>query len=181
MTDHSLDYYLGSDIYKLCENFADKVIGTNQDQYAHRGQINLNKIKQDIFLGKLAEWGVYFIYLENGAENLSVPDMNVYGKQDKSFDADLNCGSFKLHIKSQTLESSIRYGDSWIFQSKDPLFAFSTEHDIVVACRVGLDTFEMGAYVEIMLEKCFKDLVFGETKLSKFAGNKKAIYLKDNK
>lgn len=175
------EYYLGTDIYRLCENFADRVISTNKDEYAKRKQVNLNKIKQDIFIGKLAEWGVYFIYLKRGRKNVSVPDMNIYAKEHKSFDADLNWGLFKLHIKSQNFESADRYGDSWIFQSKDPLFDFSNEYDIIIGCRVGIDDFEIGAFVEIMLEKPFKSLTFGETKLSKFEGTKKAVYLKDNK
>lgn len=175
------EYYLGTDIYRLCENFADRVVYTNKDEYAKRKQSNLQKIKQDIFVGKLAEWGIYFIYLQRGRKNVSVPDMNIYSKENKSFDPDLRWGLFNLHIKSQNFESADRYGDSWIFQAKDPLFDFSNEYDIVVGCRVGIDDFELGAFVEILLEKPFRSLTFGETKLAKFGGNKKAVYLKDNR
>jgi hypothetical protein len=174
------EYYVGSDILIICEAFADAVLRSNEDEYAKRKQFNVQKIKNDIVIGKLAEWGVYMIYLQRGRLLRSCPDMSLYSKEQKSFDPDLNWGLFNLHIKAQTAESALRYGDSWIFQSKDPLFGFSNEYDIVVGCRVSIDNFERGALVEIKLEKSFKNIVFGETKLSKFSGNKKAIYLKDN-
>lgn len=172
-------YQLSYDIFIMCEAFADRVIETNKDEYARRKQSNLVKIKNDILIGKLAEWGVYFIYLCRG-RYLNTPDMQVYPKEHKSFDPDLRWGLYNLHIKSQTQESFMRYGDSWIFQAKDPLFEFSNDYDIVIGCRVSIDDFDRGAFVEIMLERQFKQIKFGETKLSKFSGNKKAIYLKDN-
>lgn len=173
-------YQLQSDIYKICEHFAERVLITNKDEYSKRKQFNLSKIKNDILLGKLAEWGVYFIYLSEGRININIPDMSIYSAQHKSFDADLHWGLYNLHIKSQSFESSNRYGDSWIFQAKDPLFEFSNEYDIVIGCRVFTDEINETARVEILLAKQFKTLVFGETKLSKFSGNKRALYLKDN-
>jgi hypothetical protein len=174
------EYYLGSDILLICEAFAEKVVHTNKDEYSRRKQSDLAKIKRDIVIGKLAEWGVYMIYLQRGKSVRNCPDMSIYEKEEKSFDADLRWGLYNLHIKSQTSESAFRYGDSWIFQSKDPLFEFSGDYDIVIGCRVGVDDFERGAFVEILLEKPFRNLIFGDTKLSKFSGNKKAVYLKDN-
>lgn len=171
-------YHLSSDIIRICQNFSDLVVNTNVDEYAKRNQLNIEKIKQDIMIGKLAEWGVYFIYLDRGRKTISLPDMSVYSRRNKSFDPDLNWGLYKLHIKSQTSLSAKRYGDSWVFQSKDPLFEYSNEYDIVVGCRV--DFYTDGAYVKIELEKPFKKLVFGEPKLSKFENNKKVVYLKDN-
>lgn len=178
------EYYLGRDIVKLCEIFADKVISTNIKQYERRKQFDQKKIWNDVFQGKIAEWGVYFIYLERGRKNIDPPDMRIYNSWNKSFDADLKFGMYNLHIKSQTYESALRYGDSWIFQAKDPLFESANEYDIVIGCRVSLDqptkNFIEGALVEIKLEKAFHNLIIGETKLSKFSDNKKAIYLKDN-
>ena len=122
-------YFLDSDIVKLCDHFSDRVISSNLDCYAKRKQFNYEKIKQDIFIGKLAEWGVFFIYLKRGRVNIAPPDMNIYSKNKKSFDPDMKWGLFNLHIKAQTGESANRYGDSWIFQSKDPLFEYSNEYD----------------------------------------------------
>jgi hypothetical protein len=177
-------YYLSRDIIKICEVFCSKVLHTNADQYYKRKQSDINKIWNDIFYGKISEWGVYFIYLERGRTNVTAPDMKIYSSKQKSFDADLCYGLYNLHVKSQNSESAEKYGDSWIFQSKDPLFASPTEYDIIVGCRVTLDEsskdFIDGALVEIKLEKRFIDLNIGSPKLSKFSGDKKAIYLKDN-
>lgn len=178
-------YYLSRDIVLLCEVFSSRVLHTNIDEYSKRSQKNVEKIWNDIFYGKLAEWGVYFIYLERGITNIDPPDMKIYNSWNKSFDPDLRYGLFNLHIKSQTFESAHRYGDSWIFQSKDPLFESSSEYDIMIGCRVTLDKtngdFIEGAYIEIKLEKDFNSLAFGKTKLSKFSENKIAVYLEDNK
>jgi hypothetical protein len=171
-------YFLSKDIITLCENFAENVIGTNISEYSKRKQTDIDKIKKDIVTGKLAEWGVYFIYSLRKRNIMEPPCMRILSKDKKSFDPDLKWGLFNLHIKSQTHESSTRYGDSWIFQAKDPLFGFSNEYDIVIGCSVLVE--KEGALVEIKLEKPFRTLIIGETKLSKFSENKRAIYLKDN-
>lgn len=171
-------YYLTSDIEVMCKFFADRVISTNIDQYKKRNQFNQDKIWKDIYYGKLAEWGVYFIYLKRGRKNIDPPDMKVYNAWQKSFDPDLKWGLFNLHIKSQTYDSSLKYGNSWIFQAKDPLFGYCDEYDIVIGCIVKVEEKSVG--VTILLEKPFKNIIFGETKLSKFSGDKKAMYLKDN-
>jgi hypothetical protein len=173
-------YSLSGDIYLICSHFADRVVSTNKDEYAKRKQTDIEKIKNDIIVGKLAEWGVYFIYLTRGRINISPPDMNVYNKNDKSFDPDLKFGMYNIHVKAQTKQSADRYGDSWILQSKDPLFEYTSEYDILIGCRVTFSYLDDSTFIEIKLEKPASNLVFGETKLSKFKDNKKAIYLKDN-
>ena len=178
------EYYLSRDIVLMCENFADRVVPTNLDEYGSRNQSSSSKIWNDVFSGKLAEWGVYLIYLERGRKNINPPDMCVYGAGSKSFEADLKYGSFNLHVKSQLFESAYKYGDSWIFETKDPLFESCSEYDIIVGCRVTLDSHSRdyieGALVEIKIEKPFSQLVIGDPKLSKFSGKKKALYLRDN-
>jgi hypothetical protein len=173
------EYFLDKDIVILCKHFAEKVVQTNIDCYKDRNQNSIEKIKKDILIGKLAEWGVFFVYhFVRGKMNISSPDMRIYSIKDKSFDADLKFGLFNLHVKSQTSESAYRYGDSWVFQIKDPLFVYSNEYDIIIGCRVYLES--DGALVQIKLEKPFDNLKFGEPKLAKFCGIKKTIYLKDN-
>lgn len=171
--------YVSYDIRIMCEAFADRVIATNKDEYARRKQSDIDKIRNDIVTGKLAEWGVYFIYIKRG-RYLDPPDMKIYYSWNKSFDPDLRWDVFNLHIKSQTIESSMRYGNSWIFQSKDPLFEFSNQYDIVVACRVSIEEYPDGGFIQIMLEEPFKNLKISDPKLSKFKGNKKALYLEEN-
>ena len=172
-------YTLGKDIIFMCESFADKVIDTNLDEYSRRGQFNRQKIWNDIFYGKLAEWGVYFIYLKRNRLSVTTPDMKIYKGSRKSFDADLNWNLYKLHIKSQTSKSEKSYGTSWIFQSSDPLFKKSKEYDIIIGCTVEFFK-EDECVVDIKLEKQFSKLIFSEPKLNKFSDNKKALYLKDN-
>jgi hypothetical protein len=178
------EYYLNRDIVRICEVFSSRVLHTNVDEYFNRNQTDTTKIWNDIFYGKLAEWGVYFIYLERGRTNIDPPDMRVYQPDKKSFDADLRYGLYNLHVKSQNYKSAVRYGDSWILQSKDPLFGYASEYDILIGCRVTTDEnskdFIEGALVEIQLEKPFNKLKISKPKLSKFNGTKKAVYLKDN-
>lgn len=177
------EYYLGIDIYLLCENFANRVVSTNIEEYSKRKQIDTSKIVTDILYGKLAEWGVYFIYLSRGRTNISTPDMIIYPPYQKSFDADLTWGLYQIHVKSQTFESANKFGESWIFQAKDPLFVHPSEYDILIGCRVQIIRTNgsiSGCLVEIRLEKPVKNLKINEPKMSKFKTNKKAIYLKDN-
>jgi hypothetical protein len=174
-------FYLSSDIVKICQHFAERSYQTNIDCYALRKQTSPEKIKQDIMLGKLAEWGVYFIYLARGRQSICPPDLQVYDASRKSFDPDLHWGLYNLHVKSQTFESADRYGDSWIFQSKDPLFDKAGQYDIMIGCRVCFDDCDGGCNVDIRLEKRFVDLVVAAPKMSKFNDNKKAVYLEDNK
>lgn len=173
-----VEYSLQSDIIKMCEVFSSKVIHTNADEYHKRKQSDLEKIWNDIFYGKLAEWGVYFIYLERGRTNIDPPDMRIYHAKDKSFDPDLQYGLFNLHIKSQTDYSAQKYGDSWMFQSKDPLLEHCNEYDILIGCRVLHQ--DDRALVQIKLEKPFGKLKISEPKLNRFRGIKKAVYLEEN-
>jgi hypothetical protein len=174
-------YTLQQDIITLCRHFAEQSLKSSIDEYARRKQVNENKIKSDIMLGKLAEFGVYFMYLEQGRTNITAPDLNIYSAKNKSFDPDLRWGMYNLHIKSQTLHSSERYGDSWVFQSKDPVVHSPNEYDIFIGTCI---TYEEGcsiATVSIMLEKKLDSVKFGQPKLQKFsANNKTCIYLKDN-
>ena len=55
---------ISQDIIKLCEHFAEKCCLTNLDEYSRRNQSNIIKIKKDISVGKIAEFGVFFILLE---------------------------------------------------------------------------------------------------------------------
>lgn len=181
---HPTSTYVSSDVVRMCKHFAQQSYLTNIDCYRYRKQTSPEKIQQDITIGKLAEWGVYFIYLDRGWNDITSPDMKIYPAEQKSFSADLiytnsddtGWTRFNLHIKSQTDSSADKFGDSWIFQTKDPLFDNAFEHDIIVGCRVNLDK----AHIQIRLEKPFLELNFADTKLNKFKDNKRAIYLKDN-
>jgi hypothetical protein len=162
----------------MCKNFAEISVKTSTDEYFKRNQRDVSKIKKDILLGKVAEWGVYFIYLENNKTLITPPDMNVYSKFEKSFECDLRWGLFRLHVKSQDTYSADRYGTSWVFQKKDPLFVHSGSYDIIIGCRV--DMISDTPTVEILLERPFRELKFNKPKLDKFSDNKIVLYLQDN-
>jgi hypothetical protein len=139
--------------------------------------VDTNKILNDITIGKLAEWGVYFIFLDQGRHTITTPDMKIYLAKQKSFECDLQEGIHRLHVKGQTIASSNAYGHSWMLQAKDPLFEKSDSNDIIIGCSVDWDE---EAVVTILLEERFENLKIGEPKMSKFVNGKKAIYLRDN-
>jgi len=153
-----------------CENFATKVIGTNIDKYRLRRQSDASLIRKQIVQGKLAEYAVYLMF----DKRCKAPDLTVYDKLKKSFDADLEFGNIRFHVKSQSKESEQRYSRSWVFQSEDPLFKENSSNDLCVFCVVD------GDLVDICLIKKFKNIKFGDPKLIKFKGIKKMVYYEDN-
>lgn len=157
-------------IYKQCEQFAEVVVSTNKDKYAKRNQYNVEVIQKQILEGKVAEWGVWLHFLSLDKE-LSEPDMNIYSKNKKSFDADLTFEDLKFHIKSQNFQSMQRYGRSWMFQVEDPLFRNAEDNDWCVFCLL------KSRIVDIIIVEQFNKLVFGEPKLDKLKGIKKVVYL----
>ena len=101
-----------------------------------------------IFEGKLAEWGVYkYLILQN--KNCTAPDINK--------------------------DSAKKYGLSWVFQSKDPMFKKADDNDICIFCLVYDNN------IEIILERPFKKLIFKDPKIPFLKGIKKVVYLEDNK
>lgn len=119
--------------YKLeIVNFADSCYRTNKDEYKRRGQNDPSKIKQDIYYGKLAEYAVYAMYLEMGQE-CTKPDIGVYKRRNKSYNADMIVNdTFNLHVKSQLIKQSERFGLSWMFQKNDPLVNHPSSIDYVI-------------------------------------------------
>lgn len=168
---------LSQDILKMCEAFADMVLKTNQYAYAKRNQTDLNKIRNDIILGKLGEWGVYFRYIDQ-RRLLEPPDMKIYPINKKSFDADLQWNLYSLHIKTQSIDSMNRFGLSWMFEAKDPVLQMPNEYDIFVGCIATMGNKDNDPLVQIKCEIPFTEVIIGEPKLKKL-NTKKCIYFKD--
>ena len=103
---------------KRCKLFADFSAETSSDEYAKRNQNNIEKIKLDIYRGKAAEFMVYN-YLVNRGNKVNLPDLEIYSKNQKSFDADLICGKHNIHVKSCVVNN--KFPVSWMFQKKDHL------------------------------------------------------------
>lgn len=145
MRDSSLPTILLSpEILSRCEDFAAAVVTTNLATYKRRNQGNQKKIIEQIITGKLGEFA-FADWL--GTEE---PDLNIYEKKDKSFDADLFAGNVKIHVKSQTADSAEKYGISWMFQREDPLLINATDHDWLGLCVVDGTTVSLYSYVPVL-------------------------------
>jgi hypothetical protein len=166
---------ISQDIINLCNNFAEKCCLTNVDEYSKRNQKDFNKIKKDIAIGKIAEFGVYFIFLEQGMSNISIPDINVYSSNKKSFDADLECNKINFHIKTQTIDAAKKFENSWLFQKNDPLVLKPQNNDYFIGTQYDEENFE----VKILLSKKAKDLKYNKPVLEKLF-SKTCVYLKNN-
>lgn len=121
--------------HTISELFAKNSVETNVEMYALHNQTNKEKILSDIYLGKMAEWAV-FNYLLSKEKKCSAPDVAIYPKRWKSFDADLtiNDGD-KLHVKSCMAVS--HYEISWVFSSKDPVTHSPSPNEFVAFVVVG--------------------------------------------
>jgi hypothetical protein len=169
-------YVLTPEIIQMCEEFAEKCSPTNKIQYTKRNQTNPEKIKKDIRIGKMGEFAVYHIMLEKKINDITQPDLNIYLKTHKSFDSDLKCNNYNLHVKSQCLESASRFGISWMFQKEDPIVTTPSVYDYFIGTIVD----EKTKKVEVKLSKPVKDLVFGEPVLDILKKTKVCVYLKNN-
>jgi hypothetical protein len=105
------------------------VYQTNKDIYAQRNQNNESKVKNDIYIGKLAEFAVYNYLLSKG-KIVSAPDIMIYESKKKSYDADLYINKESpLHVKS-CIDTGSQY-NSWLFQPNDPVTNEPTEDDMI--------------------------------------------------
>ena len=109
----------------------------------------------------------------------SEPDLKIYNSKDKSFSCDLNCGKYKIHVKSQTVQSVKRYGHSWLFQRTDPLCVEPDEYDIFAFTEVDLSskTVQVIGFCNVLDIK--ENDLFGECKIYSFRRTKIALYLQD--
>lgn len=165
--------------YDKCVDFAEKQLETSKDLYSRRGEYRLRKIKEDIITGKLGEVAAYE-YLKKRGLKCCKPDFNIYEKQRKSFDADLTteCGK-KVHVKSQSHDSMVRYGASWLMQKSDKLTYNPTENDLILMIVI------RGMEADILGVVNAKDLINNELidapKIGRYAHTKCAIYFNDIK
>ena len=159
---------------RKCEEFAEKQIETSHHLYRYRGEKNMEKMKEDIKIGKMGELGVY-TYLKEHGYDPKKPDFKVYKNRNKSFDADILtiCGK-KIHVKSQGEQSVKRYGASWLLQKEDKITKFPTKDDFIVMCKV------YGREVEILGAIEVKDLLeynlLEEPRVPRYRHTKRALY-----
>jgi len=156
-----------------CYNFANESANSSEKKYKQRNQSNLFKIKNDIFLGKVAEYSIYNYYLSKGFQ-ITPPDINIYQAKNKSFDADLTIidKNQNIHVKSHFIKSP--FPPSWVFQKTDPLVTTPSPKDIIIMSTIN-SIGEGDAIIEYAynLKDKYKPL------LKESLQSKTAIYLKD--
>jgi hypothetical protein len=119
----------------VAKKFAIESVDTNYDEYSRRNQFDKDKIIFDITTGKIAEYGVC-LFLKKMNIGVTKPDIKIYDKNNKSFDADLKTEKYNIHIKSQDYNQSIKFGESWMFQKRDKLTTSPSENDLIAFCIV---------------------------------------------
>jgi len=155
---------------KRCQLFADFSVESSLDEYARRNQNNIEKIKLDIYRGKIAEFMVYN-YLVSRGKDVTKPDLDVYDKYHKSFDSDLVSEGFNLHVKSHFVNP--RFPVSWVFQKKDKITTEKSGNDYL--CLVVMnENWDNWFYI-----KEAKLLDFKEPKKESLKASKVCIYESD--
>lgn len=156
---------------RLCTLFSSEVFHTNKDMYASRNQTNENKVRADIYIGKMAEFAVYN-YLISKGKNCSAPDVMIYSAKKKSYDADLFInGTAPLHVKSCMEVSG--YDNSWVFQPNDPLVTTPLEDETIALVTATAD----GVF-DCYIVKAI-DMLFMYKPPRKIELNKKVLYEQD--
>lgn len=164
----------GKRLLNKCEKFATKRITGSAHLYKYRGESRQDKMIDDIKIGCLGEWAVYK-HLQQLGYDPSEPDMKIYEKRRKSFDADIYCDEIEVHVKSQGVKSAKRYGNSWLVQRSDKLVSEPKDNQIFAFTNVNLETMKV-----TIIGYCWaKDMIYGECKVWSYQKTKKAIYIRE--
>ena len=154
-------------IMEACHKFAEQSAASSMDEYARRNQHSIDKIKLDIFRGKVAEFQVWQ-HLVDRARDVSAPDVAIYDKYHKTFDADLVCNGQNLHVKSHMRNP--RFPVSWVFQKRDKLTYAPSDNDWL--CLVTLDAdFSGTLYI-----RHAKEVTFEQPKKESLRASKVCVY-----
>jgi len=172
---------------KMATEFAEARFEKSKVHYMQRKQFNSAKVKQDILVGALGEIAVYKMLKEDYGIKVSKPDLNVYEKAKKTFDADLqDKQGRKYHVKSQSVISSKKYGRSYILQyggngrgHTDKLFRNRSNNDYLVPTEVDTEEMVVTLFGCYRIETIFEEDMIKLPKLDYFKDIKRAIYLED--
>jgi len=154
---------------KQCKLFSEFSVTSSLDEYEKRNQSNKDKITTDIYNGKEAEFMVYN-FLISSSKKLNSPDLNIYDKFNKSYDADLVLKNANIHVKSHKVNSN--FPVSWVFQKNDPLLVYRDEKDFLALVVINNDISYM--YLNKISEVQFKEPIKESLKETKLC-----IYEKD--
>ena len=169
------------------KDFAEKRLEKSRAHYMKRKQFNSEKVMTDIMVGALGEIAVYKLLKNNYGIKVSFPDLNVYEKAKKTFDADLKDKQGRMfHVKSQSVTSSERYGRSYILQyggngrgHTDKLFRNRSDNDYLVPTEVDTENMSVTIFGCYKIKTIFEKDMIKLPKLDYFKDIKRAIYLED--
>ena len=150
--------------FKQCELFTKYSVNTSTDEYKRRMQFDVDKIKNDIYYGKIAEFMVYN-YLVECDRNPTTPDLNIYLKDEKSYDADIFLDNIKLHVKSHLINQN--YPVSWVFQKNDPLILNKNDNEFLALVVSEIDNADYYMYLLNIKDAKFGELMKESLRLSK--------------
>lgn len=154
---------------KNSKEYSEGVVGTVK--YGDSKQFSAEKIQNDHFTGKIAEFCAHHVLKD--FHDINPPDCQIYKGKGKSWESDL-VGKVEFAIKSQTYESYRKYGASVMFQDikggrRDPIL--DKPEAFVVYVVVG------GGFGIVLPPIQVKDLILDEPKLWHLKGKKSVAYL----
>lgn len=172
---------ISTDQYDSCVKFAHESIDTSLAHYARRNQANKPRIVEDITIGKCGEFGVYN-FLKSLGLVVSEPDVTVYQAGQKSFAADITLDFWQIHCKSQSVESTLKYGASWVLQyggmgkgHTDKLFKNRSKFDILAPTTVDERCVTIHGFIPV--QQLFELDLIEMPKVDWFKDTKRAVYL----
>lgn len=159
-----------------CEKFMYLSNGQSLDYYKNiRNQDNPDKIKNDIYNGKKAEYMVFNKLNLSDKVCCTPPDTSFYPIGRKSWDPDLYVivgkKAHSVHVKSCLLDR-YSWGNSWVFTKDDPLFRTDSDNDYLALCVLSNN-------INYMYLIKFKDAIFKEPQKEDKKDTKICIYEKD--
>lgn len=160
----------------IAKAFADERIKGSATLYRFRGEHNIEKMREDIVVGALAELAIYKQLTSRGLA-LDAPDFAIYETKQKSFSADLTDGDLMFHCKAQSLKSAKTYGVSFMFQKTDKLLTKPSSKDYLVMAVV--DGLKVEIKAVVMVQDIIKYDLLGEPKVPRYRHSKHTIYLND--
>tara|TARA_R110002153_G_scaffold109109_5_gene249844 strand:+ start:473 stop:982 length:510 start_codon:yes stop_codon:yes gene_type:complete len=154
---------------KQCILFSKYSVFSSLSEYEKRNQFNEDKIINDIYNGKKAEFLVYN-FLISKQKKLASPDLNIYERYNKSYDADLHLKNVNIHVKSHKVNGN--FPVSWVFQKKDPLLLEVKNNNYLALVVMNKD-------INYMYLKNIKDVSFKEPVKESLRNTKLCIYEHD--
>ena len=167
--------------YHLCNQYAKDELASTIQKKNKRNQFNTDAMIHQTTTGKIAEWAVTLLFTDKPC-TISDPDMQIYTKYKKSFDADLTIDGYDLHVKSQSVESANRFGTSWMFQyngrgsgHRDPLLNY--DNGLVAFCVVDFN--KKAVHIKGICEFALIRNKLREPVKKSLKHTKRCIYLED--